>query len=270
MSGSSPRVALSIAGSDSGGGAGIQADLATFSALGVFGTTAVTAVTAQSTTGVRRVDVLRPESVVSQVEAVLEDLEVAAVKTGMLAEAGLVVAVAELAASGRLPHLVLDPVMVASSGAVLASPEAVAAYRSRLLPLAEIATPNLAEAAVLAGVQGAGARDQEALACRLGEAYATTVVVKGGHTTGESVADVLWRDGEITRFERPRLTSTNTHGSGCSFAAAITAGLALGAGLPEAVEAAGWYVQRAIAGASGWELGHGPGPLDHFGWGSRQ
>ncbi|MST33943.1 bifunctional hydroxymethylpyrimidine kinase/phosphomethylpyrimidine kinase [Acidimicrobiaceae bacterium USS-CC1] len=266
MTSRTPPVVLSIAGSDSGGGAGIQADLRTFAALCVFGTTAVTAVTAQNTTGVRRVDVLPPEAVTAQVMAVLDDLPVAAVKTGMLADAGTVDAVAGMAAAERLPNLVVDPVMVASSGAVLASDDVVAAYRRRLLHLATVVTPNVAEAAVLADVTGAAAADQTVLARILGERTGATVVVTGGHAGGPRCADVVWHAGEIQVLARPRLATGNTHGSGCTFAAAVTAGLATGAGVLEAVQAAGEFVHAALRSGSSWRLGAGPGPLDHFGW----
>lgn len=269
-----PPVALTIAGSDSSGGAGLQADLHTFAALGVYAATAVTAVTAQNTTGVRRVDALPPEAVTSQVEAVLDDLPVAAVKTGMLAEAGIVAAVAGLASAGRLPHLVVDPVLVASSGAVLASEEAVAAYRELLLPVAEVITPNLPEAAVLAGlddeerrqVGDRTRRDHEELARVLGRRYATTVVVTGGHGGGDRAVDVVWHEGGLHHFSRPRLDTPNTHGSGCTFAAALTASLARGEGVLQAIERAGDVVAAAIAAGASWGLGAGPGPLDHFGW----
>lgn len=263
-----PLVALTIAGSDSGGGAGIQADLRTFAALGVFGTTAITAVTAQNTTGVRAVHALPPGAVIEQIEAVLDDLAVAGVKTGMLADARTVRAVAELARSGRLPHLVVDPVMVASSGAVLASDETVAAYREVLLPLAQVVTPNVPEAAALAGCRPADA-DQAVLARILGEASGVTVVVKGGHSGGRHADDVVWHDGRTVRYSRPRICTTNTHGSGCSFAAAVAVGLARGDGVEQAIAGAGEFVHRAMQGAVGWQLGAGPGPLDHFGWGSR-
>ncbi len=261
-----PPVALTIAGSDSGGGAGLQADLRTFAALGVFGTTAITAVTAQNTTGVRRVDILPAEAVTAQILAVLDDLPVAAVKTGMLADAATVDAVADLAADGRLPNLVVDPVMVASSGAVLASDSVVDAYRRRLLRLASVVTPNVPEAAVLVGATGADAADQTVLARVLGERIGTTVVVKGGHATGLLCAEVVWHEGEIQILERPRLETGNTHGSGCTFAAAVAAGLCSGADVLRAVDAAGDFVHAALRGGSGWTLGAGPGPLDHFGW----
>jgi hydroxymethylpyrimidine/phosphomethylpyrimidine kinase len=268
-----PPVALTIAGSDSGGGAGIQADLRTFAALGVFGTTAITAVTAQNSTGVRRVDTLPPAAVVAQVEAVLDDLPVAAVKTGMLGAAATVEAVADLAVAGRLPHLVVDPVMVASSGAVLAPPEVIGAYHQRLLRLATVITPNLPEAAVLVGADRPGGAaqgtEQERLARLLGERTGTAVVVKGGHAGGERVRDVMWRDGRVEVLERPRIATGNTHGSGCTFAAALAAHLGQGRDLAAAVAAAGDFVQAALAGARTWRLGKGPGPLDHFGWSVR-
>ncbi len=269
MTSFTPPVAMTIAGSDSSGGAGIQADLRTFAALGVFGTTAITAVTAQNTTDVRRVDALPAAAVTSQVEAVLDDFAVAAVKTGMLAEDRIVGAVVALAAAGRLPNLVVDPVMVASSGAVLASKAAVAAYRDHLLPLAVVVTPNLPEAAVLAGVSGRDRGDQELLARTLGQWTGAAVVVKGGHAGGDRAVDVVWHDGKMCCFDRPRVATVNTHGSGCTFAAAVAGRLARGDSVLEAVEAAGDFVHRALAAAAGWRLGTGPGPLDHFGWGNR-
>jgi hydroxymethylpyrimidine/phosphomethylpyrimidine kinase len=261
-----PPVALTIAGSDSSGGAGIQADLRTFAALGVFGTSALTAVTAQNTVGVRRVDTLPAEAVTAQIVAVLDDLPVAAAKTGMLADEGIVDAVADLADAGRLPSLVVDPVMVASSGAVLASDDVVRAYRRRLLRCATVVTPNLPEAAKLAGATGTDATDQTVLARILGERFGVTVVVKGGHAQSSQCADVVWHDGAIEVLERPRLATVNTHGSGCSFAAAIAARLAAGSGVLDAIADAGRFVHAALQGGAGWALGAGPGPLDHFGW----
>lgn len=266
MSGPNPPVALTIAGSDSSGGAGIQADLRTFAALGIFGATAITAVTAQNTTGVRRVDILPVDAVVAQVLAVLDDLPVAAVKTGMLADPGIVEAVADLAADGRLPNLVVDPVMVASSGAVLASQDVISAYRRRLLRRATLVTPNVPEAAVLASATGPDATDQHALARAVGEQAGITVIVKGGHANGPYSQDVVWHDGNIRVFQRPRLTTDNTHGSGCTFAAAVTAHLCGGTSVLAAIEAAGNFVHTALLGSSRWRLGAGPGPLDHFGW----
>lgn len=266
MTGHTPPVALTIAGSDSSGGAGLQADLRTFASLGVFGTTAVTAVTAQNTTGVRRIDTLPAKAVTAQILAVLDDLPIAAVKTGMLAGTDTIEVVADLAAAGRLPNLVVDPVMVASSGAVLASDGVTDVYRRRLLRFAAVVTPNVPEAAALAGATGADAVDQTTLARILGERTNTVVVVKGGHAQGPRCADVVWHDGKIRTLERPRLATSNTHGSGCTFAAAVAAGLARGACVLKAVEAAGDFVHAAIRNGSGWTLGAGPGPLDHFGW----
>lgn len=266
MSGPTPPVALTIAGSDSSGGAGIQADLHTFAALGVFGATAITAVTAQNTTGVHRVDTLSADAVVAQVLAVLDDLPVAAVKTGMLADPRIVDALVDLAAEGRLPNLVVDPVMVASSGAVLASEGVISAYRQRLLRRATLVTPNIPEAAVLAGATGPDATDQFALARVIGEQAGVTVVVKGGHADGPYAQDVVWHDGSIRAFGRPRVTTENTHGSGCTFAAAVTAHLSGGRGVLPAIQAAGDFVHDALLGSSRWRLGAGPGPLDHFGW----
>ncbi len=261
-----PPVAMTIAGSDSGGGAGLQADLRTFAALGVFGTTAVTAVTAQSTTEVRSVQTLPPEMVVEQVLTVLDDLPVAAVKTGMLAEAAIVEAVADLAAAGRLPRLVVDPVMVASTGARLASDEAVSAYRRRLLAHAVVTTPNLPEAGVLAGAAARGLEDARELARRIGELTPGLVVVTGGHGGGERAVDVVFDGRRLVELSRRRVATANTHGSGCSFAAAVAAGLARGAAPLDAVAEAGEFVHRAIEWGRAWSLGAGHGPLDHFGW----
>ncbi|MCA1712909.1 MAG: bifunctional hydroxymethylpyrimidine kinase/phosphomethylpyrimidine kinase [Actinobacteria bacterium] len=263
-----PRVALTIAGSDSGGGAGIQADLKAFAAAGVFGTSAVTAITAQNTVGVRAVAALDPQLVVAQIEAVLDDLPVRAVKTGMLATAGIVEAVAALA--GRLPLLVVDPVMVASSGDRLLEESAERAYVERLLPHATVLTPNLLEAQVLLGrpigtleEQGQAARDLGALGPRV-------VVVKGGHDvagTGGDAVDVVWDGTSLTELRATRVPTRNNHGTGCTFASYTAAGLALGHDPLTAVRAAKAFVRRAIAGSAAWQLGAGHGPLDHFGWG---
>lgn len=264
--GPGPPVAMSIAGSDSGGGAGIQADLRTFAALGVFGTTAVTAVTAQNTVEVRSVTLLPPEAVLAQVDAVLADLPVAAVKTGMLGDAGIVRAVAELAAAGRLPNLVVDPVLVASSGATLASDEARRAYVELLLPHAAVTTPNLPEAGALLGRPARHLHDARDLARRLGEVSGGLVVVTGGHLGTDQAVDVTWDGIDLTEHARPRFDTANTHGSGCTFAAAVAAHLARGDAPRVAVQLAGELVHRAIEGSRRWRLGAGHGPLDHFGW----
>ena len=262
-----PVVALTIAGSDSAGGAGIQADLKTFAACGVFGTSAVTALTAQNTTGVRGVHAVPADFVVAQVEAVLDDLDVRAVKTGMLATAEVVRAVAAIA--DRLPNLVVDPVMVASSGARLLEESAERAYVEDLLPRALVLTPNLYEAQVLLGRSLTTLAEQRDAARALGDLGPRHVLVKGGHAVqdieGEAV-DVLWDGSELHELRGPRVPGGNDHGTGCSLASAIAAGLAKGDDVMTAVQAAKAYVAQGLAGGSGWRLGAGHGPLDHFGW----
>ena len=264
-----PRVALTIAGSDSSGGAGIQADLKTFAALGVFGASAVTALTAQNTTGVRDVHGVPVANVVAQVEAVLDDLDVRAVKTGMLGTAEVVRAVAGL--SDRLPHLVVDPVMVASSGARLLEQSAEQAYVDALLPRAAVLTPNLHEAQVLLGASITTLDEQREAARALGALGPRAVLVKGGHAVtgvGDEAVDVLWDGSRLLELRSPRVAGTNDHGTGCSLASAIAAGLAKGDDVGTAVAAAKAYVARALAGGATWRLGNGHGPLDHFGWSS--
>ena len=260
--------ALTVAGSDSGGGAGIQADLKTFVAFGVHGMSAITAVTAQNTEGVRAVAALDPELVVAQIEAVRDDLGVDAVKTGMLADAGIVRAVAACVRSGGLGPLVLDPVMRSKSGAPLLQPEACAALREELVPLAAVLTPNLPEAAALLGCDArdlaeAEGRRQAAVALhRLGPAH---VLLKGGHAPDDTAGTAvdLWFDGRVYReLSGPRLQTRHTHGTGCTLSAAICACLARGMPLEDAMVAAKDFVNWAIAHAPG--LGRGSGPLDHL------
>ena len=262
-----PPVALTIAGSDSGGGAGLQADLKTFSALGVFGTCAVTAVTAQNTREVCGVLPVPAAFVVAQIEAVLDDLDVRAVKTGMLGTQEVVEVVARLAAQDRLPHLVVDPVMVASSGARLLEQRAERAYVELLLPHAAVLTPNLLEAEALLGATIGTLAEQREAARALGALGPRAVVVKGGHRvdgTDLEAVDVLWDGARVSELRAPRLATANTHGTGCTLAAAIAAGLAGGQDVHDAVRAAKAYVGRALAGGAGWRLGAGHGPLDHF------
>lgn len=255
-------VALTIAGSDSGGGAGIQADLKTFHAYGVFGTTAVTAVTVQDTTGVHGYVAIPTETVRAQIDAVAADLHPAACKTGMLASAELVAEVAAGILRHRLPHYVLDPVMVATSGHRLLDEGAEKAVLELLLPLASIVTPNLDEAALLVGREVTTVAQMEEAAQRLVAAGAGAALVKGGHMVGDAVVDVFF-DGHTTRaYRRPRIDSRSTHGTGCTLSAAVTAALARGATLQAAVESALDYVHRAIAQAPG--LGRGHGPLNHL------
>ena len=260
-----PPVALSIAGSDSGGGAGIQADLKTFAALGVFGTTAITAVTSQNTVAVTRVDVLDPGAVEAQIDAVLSDLPVAAVKTGMLATAAIVELVARRARAGDLPHLVVDPVMVASSGDRLLAEEAEAAYRELLFPHAEVITPNLLEASVIVGRPLEGEQAAADAARELSEEGEAWVVVKGGHLDGTATDAVAHSSGS-TVLTGERIDTPNVHGTGCSFASATAAGLARGLDPLAALRQAKRFIDRGIRGGAHWRLGAGHGPIDHFGW----
>ena len=259
-------VALTVAGSDSGGGAGIQADLKTFAALGVYGASVLTALTAQNTLGVQAVHAVPAAFVVRQLDSVLDDLAVAAIKVGMIADAEVAAALADAlrARAAGLP-VVLDPVMVATSGDSLIASEAVAVLRERLIPLAALLTPNLPEAAALLGE--AIAEGEEAAAGqgrRLLALGPGAVLVKGGHGTGpESVDLLVTRDG-VRRLPAARIATRRTHGTGCTLSAAVAAGLARGAALPDAVAAAKDYVTRAIAGADRLAVGRGHGPLHHF------
>lgn len=255
------RTALTIAGSDSSGGAGIQADLKTFAAHGVFGMSAITAVTAQNTLGVMRVAVLDAGMVTAQIDASASDIGVHATKIGMLANAAIVFAVADAIRRHRLPHVVLDPVMIAKSGAKLLDDDAVRALATELLPLTDVVTPNVLEAEALTGLRIASTADLLQTAKRLVELGARAALVKGGHLEGPAV-DVLWDGRSATEVQADRINTRHTHGTGCTLSAAIAAHLALGADLPTAVRAAKTYVTRAIAQAPG--LGKGHGPLQHF------
>ena len=258
-------IALTIAGSDSGGGAGIQADLKTFSALGIYGASAIAALTAQNTKGVSAVLDVPPAFVRAQIDAVLDDLAVSAVKIGMLGNAAIVETVAE-----RLSHrcgapIVLDPVMVATSGDRLLAPEAVEAMRTKLMPLAVVVTPNLPEAAALIDAPVATTEDEMVRqAERLLALGARAVLMKGGHGTAAESADLLVTATATVRFVADRIATKNTHGTGCTLAAAIAAGLAKGQDLTEAVRAAKHYVTAAIAAADRLAVGHGHGPVHHF------
>jgi hydroxymethylpyrimidine/phosphomethylpyrimidine kinase len=256
------RTALTIAGSDSGGGAGIQADIRTFHAFGVFGTSAITAITAQNTLGVHAVHAVPADIVRAQILAVADDLRPAAFKTGMLATRELVGAVADAVIESSLANYVLDPVMVASSGDRLLDADAERAVVERLLPMATLVTPNLGEAAVLVGEPVAGTAAMKAAARRLAAMGARAALVKGGHMEGDEVVDILFDGNRVHQWTRPRLATRNTHGTGCTLSAAVTAGLALGRTLTEAVEDALDFVHRAIASAP--QLGAGHGPLNHF------
>jgi hydroxymethylpyrimidine/phosphomethylpyrimidine kinase len=265
-----PPVALTIAGSDSGGGAGLQADLKTFAALGVFGTCAITAVTAQNTASVVASVPMDPELVRLQVETVLADLRVAAVKTGMLATSGIVSAVADLAEAGALPNLVVDPVLVSTTGRRLLDDDAIPVYVERLLPCAAVVTPNLREARLLADMTIDDVEAMIEAARRIASFGPGTVVVKGGHLNSESSPDVVLTGDEVTLLDAPRVPTSNDHGTGCTLSAATAAFLARGEPVATAVERAKEFVTRAISGAARWRLGSGHGPLDHFGWGESQ
>jgi hydroxymethylpyrimidine/phosphomethylpyrimidine kinase len=256
------HIALTIAGSDSGGGAGIQADLKTFHRFGVFGTSVITAVTAQNTLGVGDWVALDSAFVLRQIDAVASDLRPSAVKSGMLGTAGVVATVARALDQHRLRPFVLDPVMVATSGDLLLDADAVDAVKHRLVPLADLVTPNLDEVAVLLGARPRDETDMAEAAERLVRSLgARAALVKGGHLDGDEVVDVLF-DGAIRTFRRPRVATRSTHGTGCTLSAAITARVALGDALAEAVETALHYVHRAILTAPG--LGAGHGPLNHW------
>jgi hydroxymethylpyrimidine/phosphomethylpyrimidine kinase len=255
------KIALTVAGSDSGGGAGIQADLKTFHQFGVFGTSAIVALTAQNTLGVRAVEPVSHAMVTAQLDALAEDLPPDALKTGMLANTGLVELVAANVQVRGWRPLVVDPVMVSTSGDRLLSPEAEAVVRERLVPLAELVTPNLDETEILTGLEVRDVEAMERAGARLVELGAGAALVKGGHLKTDTLTDVLvWRGG-VRRFRRPRVRTTSTHGTGCTLSAAVTAGLALGRDLEGAVADALDYVARAIAAAP--RLGQGHGPLHH-------
>jgi hydroxymethylpyrimidine/phosphomethylpyrimidine kinase len=255
------RKALTIAGSDSGAGAGIQADLKTFAALGVYGTSVITAVTAQNTRGVNKIAALAPEMVTAQIEAVVTDIGAHALKTGMLANAAIIASVAEIVNKYRLRNLVVDPVMVATSGDLLIKKNAVAALRARLMPLATVVTPNVPEAEELTGMTLTRPDDFAEAARRIVAMGAGSVIIKGGHRAGPALD--LFYDGRIfRRLHARRIRTKNTHGTGCTFSAAIAAYLARGENIETAVVLAKKYITSAIAHA--FAVGSGHGPVHHF------
>lgn len=255
-----PR-ALTIAGSDSGGGAGIQADLKTFSAFRVFGMSVITAVTAQNSVGVQGVENLPPAFVARQLRSVLEDFGADAAKCGMLSTAPIIEAIADVLRERPIANLVVDPVMVAKSGDPLLRPDARQALITRVLPLALVVTPNLPEAEALTGMPVTDRAGMEEAARRIRALGPRHVLVKGGHLKGDAV-DLLWDGRGFQEFSVPRVDSSNTHGTGCTLSAAIAAGLALGHALPDAVARAKSYVTRAIR--EGFQAGRGVGQLRHF------
>lgn len=258
-----PPVVLTIAGSDSGGGAGIQADLKVFAALRVYGASVVTAVTAQNTRTISDVFPLPGNVVGAQLTAVLADLTLAAAKTGMLATADIAAAVTAKARSGALPNLVVDPVLSSSTGRRLG----VVAAIERLLPYATVVTPNLDEASALVGWRVDTPTDMAGAASQLASNGAKHVIITGGDLPNpdESV-DAVWTDAGVRFLRAPRIPTRNDHGTGCTFSAAIAARLAYGDPVHEALMFAKRYVSRSLRGAQGWRIGRGHGPLDHFGW----
>jgi hydroxymethylpyrimidine/phosphomethylpyrimidine kinase len=253
--------ALTVAGSDSGGGAGIQADLKTFSAFRVFGMSVLTALTAQNSVGVHGVHNVPPEFVARQIDVVLDDFGADAVKIGMLSTAPIIRAVAARLRAHGQERIVLDPVMIAKSGDPLLPPDARDTLVTEALPLAMVVTPNLHEAAAIAGIPVETEKEMEEAARRIHALGPRWVLVKGGHLK-DSATDLLWDGAEMIRFAAPRIESRNTHGTGCTYSSAIAAGLARGQPLPEAVRRAKAYVTAAIR--EGFQAGHGVGALRHF------
>lgn len=256
-----PR-ALTIAGSDSGGGAGIQADLKTFQELGAFGMTALTAVTAQNTLGVSGVWPLPPEAVAKQIEAVATDIGVDAAKTGMLFDSAIIEAVAEAVRRHGIEKLVVDPVMIAKGGTPLLKADAVEALRRRLLPQALLVTPNIPEAEALTGLVIRTRADMEKAARAIVAMGARAVVVKGGHGDGETADDLFYDGARVEILSAPRVATRNTHGTGCTFSAAVTAALAKGRDLLDAVRVGKAFITAAIREAL--NLGGGHGPTNHW------
>ena len=262
---SATPIALTIAGSDSGGGAGIQADLKTFSALGAYGASVITALTAQNTQTVSAIHEVPPSFITEQLMSVLGDLTVTAIKVGMLASSDIIHAVADVLEQHRDIPVVLDPVMVAKSGDSLLSDDALGALKERLCPLATVITPNLPEAAkLLACDEAVNEAEVRQQAQELIETGVAAVLVKGGHLSGNMSTDILISNGSILEFPHTRIDTKNTHGTGCTLSSAIAAGLAKGCDLETAVAGAQSYVHDAICAADELRIGHGHGPVHHF------
>ncbi len=255
------RTALSIAGSDSSGGAGIQADIKTMSANGVYAMTAVTALTAQNTTGVTGILDSTPAFLSAQLDAVFTDIFPDAVKIGMVSSAELISVIAQKLRQYGARHIVVDPVMVATSGSRLLREDAVEALKTELLPLAEVATPNIPEAEILADMPIRTPADMEAAARKISEQYGCAVLCKGGHDLNDA-NDLLWKDGAGCWFNGRRINNPNTHGTGCTLSSAIAANLAKGMALEDAVRRAKEYISGALAAML--DLGHGRGPMNHL------
>ena len=255
------RKALTIAGSDSGAGAGIQADLKTFAAHGVYGTSAITAITAQNTIGVTAVLAVNPKLVGAQIDAIIADIGAHAVKTGMLANTAIIDLVVKKIREHRLKNIVVDPVMVATSGDLLIEKSAVAALRSKLIPLATVVTPNIPEAEVLTGMKLRSAEEIKEAAKRIVKMGAKTVLIKGGHLKG-SAMDLFYDGKKFTALYAPRIVTKNTHGTGCTLSAAIAANLAKGEKIETAVANAKRYITDALR--HSYRIGSGHSPVHHF------
>lgn len=259
--------ALTIAGSDSGGGAGIQADLKTFQQLGVYGMSVLTALTAQNTLGVHGVMPVPPEFIEQQIDAVLSDIGTDAAKTGMLFDSKIIEMVAKKIKQYEISTYVLDPVMIAKGGAPLLLEEAVDAVKKHLLPLAMVVTPNIPEAEVLTGIKINTIEQMKEAAAALREMGAQTAVIKGGHASGDMAIDVFYDGKEYIELKEKRFETPHTHGTGCTFAAAVTAGLAKGKSVVEAVEEAKKFITAAICNPLG--IGHGHGPTNHWAYNTK-
>ena len=259
-------VVLTIAGSDSGGGAGIQADIKTMSALGAFATSAITAVTVQNTLGVNAIHDIPCDIVAGQIEAVLSDLPVKAIKIGMIHKAELVEVIVSAIKKHRVEHVVLDPVMVAASGGKLMQNSTVEKLKEELFPLATVITPNLYETGVLLNRQVTSTEDMESAAKTLGDLGCKSVLVKGGHLSDDEMIDVLWlsNEKEIHTFSAPKIHTKNLHGTGCSLSSAIAAFLAFGKSIPESVDLAKDYITEAIEAGKDVNIGKGSGAVNHF------
>ena len=254
------KTALTIAGSDSSGGSGIQADIKTMTMNGVYAMSAITALTAQNTTGVRAIQEFTPEFLAQQIDAVFEDIRPDAVKIGMVASSELIRVIADRLRHYEAKNIVVDPVMVATSGSALMKTDAVQTLTNELLPLAAVVTPNIPEAQVLSGLTIESRADMETAAKMIGDSHGCAVLLKGGHSISDA-NDLLYADGEMEWFEGKRIDNPNTHGTGCTLSSAIASNLAKGLPLPESVRRAKDYISGALAAML--DLGHGSGPMDH-------
>ncbi|MFN2354146.1 MAG: bifunctional hydroxymethylpyrimidine kinase/phosphomethylpyrimidine kinase [Desulfopila sp.] len=258
--------ALTIAGSDSGGGAGIQADLKTFAACGCYGMSAITAITAQNTCGVTDIHAIPPATIASQIRAVLEDIGADAIKIGMLHSSEVITAVAAILKEFSCDQIVVDPVMVATSGARLIEEEAISTLRHTLLPLASLITPNIPEAEILTGNTISCRSDMSTAARQLAHEYGTSVLLKGGHLKGATVVDIYLNNehSKEREFSNATIVTKNSHGTGCTLSSAITAFRARGASYGQAIDSAETYLHHAIAAGAAYSIGKGHGPVDHF------